>query len=55
LWRPGFRYQEHEEEVEHEAECMQGCKEHVDIPSMTQESPVLEIPLIAPANSLGEE
>jgi len=34
-WRPSFKCQEPEEEVEREAESTQDCGEHVDTPSVT--------------------
>ena len=34
------------EEVEHEAKGTQDYEEHVDLPTVTRESPLLEIPLI---------
>jgi len=53
-WRPGFRYQKPKEEVEHEIVGTQECEERVDVFNMTHESPLLDIPLVAPVDSLVE-
>jgi len=53
-WRPSFRYQEPEEEVENDVESPHDGEEHIDIPGVAQESPLLETSLIAPINTLVE-
>jgi len=51
-WRPRFRCQELEEEVDQED--MQDGERHIDIPGVAQESPLLEASLIALADTLVE-
>ena len=53
-WRPGFRYQEPEEEVEHDAKSPQDGEEHTIIPGVAHESPLLETSLIALVDTLVE-
>jgi len=53
-WRLGFRYEESEEDIEHEEKDTWECEEHIDIPSVTHEPPLLEASLIAPIYTLGE-
>lgn len=56
-WGLGYRYcdREPEEEVEKETEGSQDCEENVDTPSVTQEPPLLEFPLVAPVDTLVEK
>lgn len=51
-WRLGFRYQEPREEVQHDAESSWDGEEHIDIPSVAQQTPLLETSLIAPVDTL---
>ena len=53
-WRPSFRYQELDEEVEHDVESPQDGEEHINILGVVQESPLLETSLIALVDTLVE-